>query len=350
MESNVSVKNTKNQILDAYNDLLQKLQVQRTEEPKKVQEQKKKEELVGSAKLLSNEGIVKGIAELKVNLSSALDQLGDKFVSEYKNFEELQQAINVEKQNLEDLYQLSANTDSLAVMLLAQKEKREQFEIEMNERKLVLTEKINLENEKHGTDIQEKRAIWKKEQEEQSLTAKENIVKTKKEREREIEEYQYNLNINRKKESDQYEEKKQKLEKELTEKKTAFEKEFQERKTKIAEAETELLELRKTNTAFPAEIEKAVNAAVEAETEKLQSVHQFEKELKETEVEGELKLKAQTIDTLNTKIKEMETAIKDMSQKTITAESSVKDIAIKAIESSSKPYYIENPKANSTSE
>jgi len=48
--------------------------------------------------------------------------------------------------------------------LLAQKEKREQFEIEMNERKLVLTEKINLENEKHETDIQERRAIWKKEQ------------------------------------------------------------------------------------------------------------------------------------------------------------------------------------------
>ena len=119
MESNVSVKNTKNQILDAYNDLLQKLQVQRTEEPKKVQEQKKKEELVGSAKLLSNAGIVKGIAELKVNLSSALDQLGDSFVTEYKKFEELQQAINVEKQNLEDLYQLSANTDSLTVMLLA---------------------------------------------------------------------------------------------------------------------------------------------------------------------------------------------------------------------------------------
>ena len=350
MESNVSVKNTKNQILDAYNDLLQKLQVQRTEEPKKVQEQKKKEELVGNAKSLSNQGIVKGIAELKVNLSSALDQLGDKFITEYKEFEELQQAISVEKQNLEDLYQLSANTDSLAVMLLAQKEKREQFEIEMNERKLVLSEKINLENENHETEIQGKRVIWKKEQAEQVLTLKEETAKTKKEREREGEEYQYNLKINRKKEIDQYEEKKQKLEKELTEKKTAFEKEFQERKIKIEEAETELLELRKKNTAFPAEMEKAVNTAVKAETEKLQSVHQFEKELKDTEIEGELKLKAQTIDMLKAKIKEMEIAIKDMSQKTITAESSVKDIAIKAIESSSKSYIVENPKANSTTE
>ena len=37
MESKVSVKNTKNQIMDAYNDLLKKLQGQKSEEPKKVQ-------------------------------------------------------------------------------------------------------------------------------------------------------------------------------------------------------------------------------------------------------------------------------------------------------------------------
>jgi hypothetical protein len=49
--------------------------------------------------------------------------------------EELQQAIEFEKKNLEELYQLSANTDSLAVILLAQKEKKEAFEKEMQEKK-----------------------------------------------------------------------------------------------------------------------------------------------------------------------------------------------------------------------
>ena len=40
----------------------------------------------------------------------------------------------------------------------------------------------------------------------------------------------------------------------------------------------------------------------------------------------------------------METTIKELSQKAITAETSVKDIAIRAIESSSKPYFIEKTK------
>ena len=143
MEQKVNLKSTKNQIMDAYNDLLNKLKTQKTEEPKKVQAQQQKIELTEKAKSLSNEGIVKGIADMKVSVSSELDKLGELFVTEYKKFEELQKAINVEKQNLEDLYQLSANTDSLAVMLLAQEEKREQYEQEMAQRKQELTEKIN---------------------------------------------------------------------------------------------------------------------------------------------------------------------------------------------------------------
>ena len=64
-------------------------------------------------------------------------------------------------------------------------------------------------------------------------------------------------------------------------------------------------------------------------------------QLREKEVEGELKLKDQTISALNSKIKEMEASMKEMSQKTAVAETSVKEIAIKAIESKSKSYFIE---------
>jgi len=342
MDKKITIKSTKNQIMEAYNELLKKLQAQKAEEPKKVQEQQQKTELTNKAKDLSNESIVKDITDLKVSVSAEFDKLAGQFVSEYKKFEELQKAINIEKQNLEDLYQLSANTDSLAVMLLAQKEKREQFEQEMAERQQELSEKIKTDKEKHEAEMAEKRSLWKKEQEDKQLAAKEKEAITTKERKREEEEYNYNLKISRKKEADLYEEKKLKLEKELTEKKAAFEKEFAERKAAIEEAEAELTELRKKNKAFPAELEKAVNDAIKNTTEKLVSAHQFEIKLREKEIEGELKLKDQTITALNAKIKEMETSIKEMSQKTAKAESSVKDIALKAIESSStKPFIVE---------
>ncbi|MFA5328763.1 MAG: hypothetical protein WC384_13305 [Prolixibacteraceae bacterium] len=344
MEPEVSTKNTKNEILAAYDELMKKVQEKKTDEPKKVQEQQKQETVVKNAAALSNEGIVKEISGLKVGLSSALDKLSENFVAEFRKFEELQQAIKIEKQQLEDLYQLSANTDSLAAMLLAQKEKKEQFEQEMASRKAEFEEKIRTEKEKVDLEMSDKRLLWKKEQELYAAQTKEALDEKKKSQAREDEEYHYNLKITRKKEIDQYEEKKQKLEKELADKKAAFEKEFAERETKIQEAEAELKDLRIKNAAFPAELEKAVTAATKSVSERLETQFGFEKELKEKETVGELKLKDQIIGTLNAKIKDMEITIKELSQKAITAETSVKDIAIRAIESSSKPYFIEKNK------
>ncbi len=346
MEPTVSTKNTKNEILAAYDELLKKAQEKKTDEPKKVQEQQKQETLVKNATGLSHESIVKEISGLKVNLSSSLDKISENFVAEFRKFEELQQAIQIERKQLEDLYQLSATTDSLSVMLLAQKEKKEQFEQEMATRKAEFDEKVKTEKERFDTEMTEKRAQWKKEQELYVAHSKEAAEDRKKSYAREEEEYLYNLKITRKKETDQYEEKKQKLEKDLTDKKAAFEKEFAERETKIREAEAELKELRTRSAAFPSELKNAVDSAIADTTEKLETQFRFEKELRERETSGELKLKDQTIETLKNKIKDMEASLKELSQKAVTAEASVKDIAIKAIESSSKPYFVEKTKDN----
>ena len=222
MESQPNLKNTKNEILAAYEELLKKLTDKKTDEPKKVQEMQRQETVVKKAEGLSNETIIKGLAGLKVEITSSLDKLGEKFVEEYKKFEELQQAIQTEKKNLEDLYQLSASTDSLSVMLLAQKEKKEQFEQEMAARKNELDEKMKSEKERFESEISEKKIQWKKEQDNIQEKLKEESEKTSKNRIREEDDYQYALQLTRKKETDLYEEKKQKLEKELTEKKSSI--------------------------------------------------------------------------------------------------------------------------------
>lgn len=350
MEPEINVKNTKNEILVAYEDLLKKVQEKKTDEPKKVQEQQKQETVVKNASSLSDEGIVKEISGLKVSLSSSLDKLSEHFISEFRKFEELQQAIQIEKRQLEDLYQLSANTDSLSAMLLAQKEKKEQFEHEMAARKAELDERIRTEKERFETEMTEKRVIWKKEQELYAAQSKEAAEDKKKGQAREDDEYQYNLKITRKKEADQYEEKKQKQEKELADKRAGFEKEFAEREAQIQEAEAELKELRIKNAAFPAELEKTVNSAVKSTSEKLEVRFGFEKELREKETEGQLRLKEQIVETLYGKIKDLETIVKDLSQKAVTAETSVKDIAIRAIESSSKSYFSDKPSNGSGKE
>jgi hypothetical protein len=80
MESEISLKNTKSEILSAYEEMLKKVQDKKTDEPKKVQEQQKLENLVKKAATFSNESIVKGIAGLKVDLASTLDKLGENMV------------------------------------------------------------------------------------------------------------------------------------------------------------------------------------------------------------------------------------------------------------------------------
>ncbi len=349
MEAKVTSKNTKNQILEAYEELLQQ-QAQREEEPKKVQEQQKKTELVNKAKELSHQSIVKGINELKISAASSLDSLGEQFAAEYGKFEELQKAIEAEKDNLKDLYELTVNTDSLSTMLLLQKQQKEDFEQEMQESKAQWEGYVQTEKDKFEEEISKKRLQWKKEQEEREAKQKEAADELKKMRIRDEEEYGYNLKIARKKEEDAYEDKRLHQEKELNDQKMAFENMIAERQSKLKEAEAELEQLRIQSRNFPEKLDKAVSEAIAQTKQQLTNTFKFETELKAKEVEGELKLKEQTISTLNAKIKEMEKSLETLSKKTATAESSVKDIAMRAIESSSKTYVVEKNKENSITE
>jgi len=177
---------------------------------------------------------------------------------------------------------------------------------------------------------------WKLDQAKWNEQQKEIKDSTEKQRKREEEDYLYNLKLNRKKETDLYDEKKAKLEKDLIEKKAAFEKEISEREAKVNAAEAELNELRAKASGFPKELEKAITTTEKAVAEKLTMQFSFEKQLTAKQTEGELKLREQTITTLQSKIKDLEVSNKELSGKSITAENTVKDIAIKAIESARK--------------
>jgi cob(I)alamin adenosyltransferase len=130
-------------------------------------------------------------------------------------------------------------------------------------------------------------------------------------------------------------------EKKMAAKLADFEKSIAEREAKVVAAEAELESLRAKTSDFPAELEKAIKNAEKLVTDNLTRQFDFEKQLSQKHTEGELKLKDQTIQTLNARIKELEQSIKDLNSKVTNADSSVKDIAIKAIESSGKMRILE---------
>lgn len=313
MEKKVSISQTKKEILDAYHELLQKIE-SKSEEPKVVQKREMAEKTVKEVSGLSVDSINKNIAGLKINTSGTLDKLEEQMTGVFKEFEKLHESVKIERENLEELYQISANAHSLSALIAAQKEKQEVFEKEIEEKKLQ----------------------WKAEEEKIQNEITEAKVISDKQRKRDEEEYQYNLKIRRTKDQDEYEENKNKLEKELLEKKALFEKEMAEREAKLKESETELLELRKKDEEFPIILEKEVKK-VQQETEKiLKQQYDFEKQLSDNKIIGEQKLKDQTIKTLEAKIKDMEALLRQLTIKTDASEENVKQMALKALETTGK--------------
>lgn len=310
MEKDITSKSPKSTILEAYNELLEKIRSQKEPEPKHIKEKQEKAETVKAASDNSIEKIVKAISELKINISNTFDKIEDSLINEFKKLTQLNDAIKIQTQEIENLYSIKLNADSLSALLLAQKDKKLQFENEMEK-----------EREALEAEISEKRKKLEKELKDFELSNKEQTELKKKQHLREEEEYKYNLEIQRKKETDAYNTKMTLLEKELTDRETA-----------ITDKEKLLAELQKKVDTFPEELDKAVKIAEKNITDKMEVKYKFENQLTSKEIEGEQKLKEQIISSLEAKIKEQENLIKQLTNKNDEAIKQVKDIAVKALE------------------
>jgi hypothetical protein len=324
MEPEITVKSTKNEILEAYNALLKRIKEQKPVDRQAEKEKVEKKEIVETAAQNSVEKIVKGLADIKLAITKSLDEMEQQLIGEFKKLNGIRQAIDIEKKNLEEVHEIRLNADSLAALLLAQKEKKQAFETEIEQRK-----------SDFDAEMTQKKLLWKKEQEDYERLKKEREEEVKKARQREEEEYTYNLKLQRKKDQDAYAASKATLEKELEEKRLTLEKTWSEREAALAAREKELADLKARVDLFPKELEKTVKDTEKSVTEKLQFIYKHQAEMLATETEGEKKLYQQLIASLETKIKEQEEQIRQLTQKTNEAGLQVQSIAIKAIEGAS---------------
>jgi colicin import membrane protein len=336
MADDISAKNTKNEILEAYHDALEQLKVAKKTSKQELKAVEEKKEIVSKASNHSSDDIVQNIAKLKLSLVRSLEDIEEQLLTSYKQLASLQQAIEIQSKELTDLYEIKTNTDSLAALLHAQKEKSAFFDAEMKNKS------ANFEQE-----MTQKRVIWKKEQDEFELSRKEYEQQTKKSRQREEDEYSYQRDLVRKKEQDQYSLEKELLEKELSTKRTRLEQEFATREANIVNQEQEFNTLKQKAEKFPEELQKAIQDTTETVTERLTFKFDYETKLAQKEVEGERKLSYQMITALEAKIAQLESQAKHLSDKSNQANLQVQDIAVKAIESASLqrfiPSYSEKP-------
>ena len=84
MEQKPSMTNTKAEILAAYNELMKKKEAENTKHPKEEKAEKQKEETVKTATALSAEGIVKGLADMKLSISVSIDKIEDTLLQKFQ--------------------------------------------------------------------------------------------------------------------------------------------------------------------------------------------------------------------------------------------------------------------------
>lgn len=319
---NVSSKNTKEQILEAYTQALEQLQ-QKEIPIADIQKASEKTQLTERVNKITNEGIVSELGTLKSDIIRQLDTLSSQLLLEFKTLTDIQSVIAFEQQHLEEVYNIKESAQSLAALLQAHAEKEQKLEEELSIKKAEVDDYV----------ISQKQ-LWKESQEnleKEQKAAKENIEK---QRAREEEEYIYNRDLSRRKDQDAYLQ-----ERELEEQKIKIKvQDLEKREQQLLEQEQQITDLKNEVAEYPQKIQEEIQIAEEKLRKELTSNNTVEKTLLQKDFESQLQLKTQQLETALHKIKEQESLIKELTTRADLATKQVQDIACKALESSSQRF------------
>ena len=326
----VSLKNTKQEILEAYESIRKELEEKEKQSlnASKIIQEKQNTETVKKSDKLIEENINEKINLLKADIVNSLNELSEQLSQAEIDYKNLKSSIDIKDNYLKEIYGIEHSALSLASLIEANNFKKTQFEKEYLDRKNILE-----------SELEELRKKIEDEKKSYEILTKEKEDEFKTYWDRKKEEFEYNF----KRESEQklnsldddlknikrsIEEEREKFQKETLEKNKAFE----EREKKITEKEQAYAELSEKAAAFPAKLEGEVSSAVKSTTEKLKSDFALEKELIHKEYEGKLNVLNTKIESLEKTIEEQNKHISVLSSQHEKAYMQVQQIATSAIQ------------------
>lgn len=319
MSTKISMTNTKQEMLKAYNALLKEMEEREKAElkPEKRLEEKEANQVVQMADSLSSEGVAREISNLKIEIGKMLARISDGLEQEVNKYREINKAIEVKEKEFRELYEIEHSASTLAALIEAQSQKRQEFESEMASRKDELNQEIRTVSVR-----------WEKEKKEHDAHVREENAEEKKRREREREEFDYGFEREQQLARDAFEDEKADLEKEIQTRKE----ELTRREETIAEKENELNELRARAAAHPKEMEAAVNKATKETTDRINLEAKTREELMKKDCDGQRNVFLTQIDSFEKTVKEQGNQISKLSQQLEKAYQKVQDIALKAVD------------------
>lgn len=324
METEISLKSKKQDILDAYNKLLKKNQELRKSTASKTQQNREKEEeatILQAAAETSPEATIAAMSQLKITIGKTIDELTSNLTEQSHRFHELKRACELEEAKIEKNFEISVAAQTTEMMIEDYEKKNAELESLYKQRK----EELDFDHEKQESALKERMLSLEIE-----FNEKKDMLQKK--RKREQEDFDYNLAQTRKKEADDYALRASTQERELQDKKVELEKSWLEREKILKLAEKELQDLRSQAQSFPGDLDHAKALSYkqgykDAETKLIQ-----EKALVDKDFEGQTKLYEMKIRSLEEHILRQDKQIETLTSKLEISVEQVQQIANKAIE------------------
>ncbi|MFM7407737.1 MAG: hypothetical protein ACKO3K_14045 [Cuspidothrix sp.] len=332
-------KNTKAEILQAYEELLKeqtalKTQLERKpiektsapkEQPKPESKTEPKIAMTQTTTIQQKmNNTIQSLANIQLGFGSASNELSEQLTTKAAKLAEIQQVVSEEVSQLSELHNLEVSEDILDTLIQSYEDNEKAYQEEYSQRYEVLSQELlELNNN------------WQKEQEEYQRNIKERNESPNRTRQRDASEYKYDLELQRKLTNDEYAQEQKLLNNQLEEEKQTTEKQWSEREKIIFDREKEFTELKAKVEAFPKDKETALKKA----TEEGKGIATYQAKVKSDlygkEVEGQKRFYEQRLQSLEQTITNQQTRLENLSRQLESALKQVQDLAVKAIEGSS---------------
>ncbi len=316
----------KARILNAFQTILAERQKIESRVATKEQEaaQQEDQRILAAVSQYTQDSIVRGLADLQLEFGGIVFGLTSRLTTENQKLGELQRAIAVETQHLQELQQTRTVADALHILTQEHQEK------------LAALEKQNeSDSEALEKEVAANRKLWQQEQEEVEAAQIESENRLQEERDRQEADYAYEIEQARKIAADEYTEKNRQQEYELQETAAAKNKQWAEREQVLVSNQAQLQDYQRKVEAFPTELDEAVKKAREEGIRDVNQDAKVKADLLEREWQGTKQGYDLQIESLEAKIQRQSEQITELSTQLQAAMRQAQDLAMRAFETSS---------------
>ncbi len=279
MDAVISEKNTKSQILAAYEQALRALEARDAQRSDVRDDRQKADLTINTALAMDAQAIAAHLQQLSVRLQTEIESFSTALSEEQQRFTELKTATDLQRERLEQVNGMTVAARSLEALQLTHDEYKDQLQ-----------------------------------RDRQRLDA---------ERAREQEEYKYRIALERKRDADVYEARQ-----------SALEEDLKRRKDEIVKQETDNAVLRKRAENFDAEVSAAADKAKTEAEERVSREERIAADLLAERTQSEHKLLSAKVEALEIKVVELKAENAQWRDQNAILSQESKDIALKVIEGS----------------